>query len=427
MSAPLPESGVARRPILPGAVRGGFMAAAALFAVDVGFGWIAYAPLGMAYADEGIVAAFLAAILGSAIPALVGGAGPLPGGARPAQTLIFAALMASFLPAAGAEADVTRMLVAGALCVMLAGLIQMGFGWFGLGRAIKFAPMPVLSGFTSGVAVSMGINALLSLFPQGLWSAAGLWGPEGIQKVAFAIGLLFLMRLVFRARPALHWSLVGLLAGLALYHGLAALGGDVALGATLPRVEALHPAFPLALGLQQFSDIAFWGRDLVAILAPALTIAMLNSLETLVVASQQDLQEGTRHDANRVLLGQGLANLLGGMLGALPSAPSQARQKICRLSGGVTPAAGVYFALTMLLLLLVVPFVVHWLPRVVIAAILFYQACSLFDDWTLHQLKLWRSGATAGEARRQLHGNLLVIALVMAVANLVNLLAILST
>jgi len=279
----------------------GLIPALALFATDIGYGWVAFSPLGMQHAHWGIVAAFMAATVGSIVPALVGGTGPMPSGARPAQTLIYASLLLGLV---GSGADLSISLISGAVCVVLAGMLQLGMGLIGLGQAIKYTPMPVLAGFTNGVALSMVLAAGQMLFVShgsGPDASLDLGGLPG--KLGFMFFLLVLMSTIYRLDRRIHWSLIGLVAGIALYQVASHLGQAHWLGRTLPDTSSLHPAFPVFSLAPSDLQAAVGQLPFSELLPAALSIAVRNSLEALVIASQHDLYEGTRHNSNRVLLG----------------------------------------------------------------------------------------------------------------------------
>ncbi|TCJ17170.1 cyclic nucleotide-binding domain-containing protein [Parasulfuritortus cantonensis] len=401
----------------------GAVTALGLFATDVGYGFLAYAGLGHGFANTGIVAAFLASVLGSLVPALVGGSGPSFGGPRPAQTLIFAALLAG-LAGPGGTFDPARVAFVAMACVVQAGLIQAAFGLFDLGRIIRFTPLPVLAGFTNGVALSMMLGALAIIFSAtGGQAGSGPGAVEVLSRLLVALALLLLMYRVQRRLPKLHWSLVGLAAGTLAYFAFGHWLPGLDLGEMLPAVAVATPSsgvaaldFTSAAGLD-------WRRDLLLALVPALSVATLNSLEALVIANQQDLVDGTRHDSRRLLLGQGLANCLCGLLGALPSAPSNSRQLVARQVGGHGRLASVAFAGTMAALLLMTPLFVAWIPKLAVAVLLLYMAGSIVDRWGRMQLRAWWRGEGNAEFQAQVRSNLAVMAVVMAVAVTVNLLA----
>lgn len=402
-------------------IRGGLFVALGLFATDVGYGFIAFNPLGHDYVNAGIIAAFLASAIGSLVPALIGGAGPMFGGPRPAQTLILAALLGN-LARGGVAGHEEHIIFVSVLCITLAGLMQVGFGLLGLGRIIRFTPLPVLAGFTNGVALSMTISAsVIILSGADHASLAALDLPTVLPRVAFVAVLLLLMVSAYSRIPRIHWSLVGLSTGSAFYFLAGHYLSPEVLGGTLPAVTSLHPASGLgAIGFA-IPAVFDWQRDLTLILAPALSLATLNSLESLVIASHQDLQNGTRHDARRVLYGQGIANVLCGLFGGLPSAPSNSRQLVSRQVGGRTQATSIAFAAAMLAILALTPHFLSVIPKIAVAAVLVFMAYSIVDPWGKRQLAAWLSKEGSPEFRAQLRGNLGVMLAVMAIAVATNL------
>ncbi len=407
-------------------LRAGIFTALGLFATDIGYGYLSYAPLGHSFASTGIVAAFLASVLGSLVPALIGGSGPMYGGPRPAQTLIFAALLHGLVTSSGGF-DLDRIIIVGILCVSLAGILQMIFGYLGLGRIIRFTPLPVLAGFTNGVALSMMLSAGLIIFGQNdAHSLGGADTTSMLLRTGVVALVLFLMLRLHKMLPRLHWSLAGLLSGTLIFALASQVVPQLSLGGTLPAVTSLHASSGIAaigFSLPSYYD---WERDLRLVLAPALSLATLNSLESLIIASQQDLAEGTRHDSRRVLIGQGLGNLICGLFGALPSAPSNSRQLVSRQIGGRTWLASVAFGISMLMLLFLTPLFASRIPQTAVAAILLYMAYSIFDPWSRNQLRAWLRNEGRGEFKSQLRGNLWIMLVVMMVTVAVNLVAALA-
>lgn len=373
------------------------------------------------FANTGIISAFLASIIGTLIPAMIRGSGPLFGGPRPAQTLIFAAMISSLVAQGGA--DMNRIVLGGIACVSLAGIFQLCFGLLGLGRIIRFAPLPVLAGFTNGVALSMLLSAIHIIFNGQGNDASVLSVADLAVRVGFGVALLFIMLRLYRLLPILHWSLIGLIAGTLLHMLLGQLAAGPNLGEMLPRVTSLAPGSGIA-ALDFAKSFGFVAkRDLWLIVAPALSLATLNSLESLVIANQQDILYGTSYDSKRVLLGQGIANLLCGLLGGLPSAPSNSRQLVARQMGGTEWSAAIAFALTMAVVLLLTPLFVGAIPKLVVAILLLYMAANIIDPWAKTQLVSWWRNEGDATFRSQLHSNLSVMVAVMGVAVAVNLIA----
>lgn len=403
-------------------LRGGSSAALGLFASDVGYGFIAYAGLGVVFANTGIIAAFMASIVGSLIPALIRGSGPMIGGPRPAQTLIFAAMISS-VAAYGVGADLSRITLAGMACVTLAGLIQAAFGLLGLGRIIRYAPVPVLAGFTNGVALAMIVSAASIIFNGQALAAGQHWAVEIFFRVGFGVVLLFLMARLHRLVPVLHWSLIGLCIGTLAHLLLGQFVADLHLGEMLPAVTSLHPGSGIAaLKFDRPFNIVL-ERDLLLIIAPAVSLATINSLESLVIASQHDIANGLPYDSKRVLLGQGIANVLGGLLGALPSAPSNSRQLVARQMGGKDWSASIVFALVMVVVLLLAPLFVGMVPKLVVAILLLYMAVHIIDPWAKSQILAWWRKEGDADFQSHLRSNLSVMAVVMGVAITFNLVA----
>ncbi|MBK6744773.1 MAG: SLC26A/SulP transporter family protein [Hydrogenophilales bacterium] len=407
-------------------MNGGLFVALGLFASDIGYGYIAYAPLGHDYANTGIIAAFLASMLGSLIPAFIRGSAPMFGGPRPAQTLIFAALLGT-VAASSSQNSALLVPVAAMACVSLAGMIQIAFGLLGLGRIIRFTPVPVLAGFTNGVALSMILSALLIILDAENASAWLTFDSNIPARLAFVALLLLWMFWLYRRMPSVHWSLTGRLFGAGLHAGLMSWVPGVSLGEMLPPLTSLQPASGItALNMHGLPAID-WIAVLKLVIAPALSLATLNSLEALVIANKQDNNDNSRHDDKRMLLGQGLANIACGVLGALPSAPSNSRQLVAKQMGGDGWSASIAFAVAMLVVLLVMPALSGYIPKIAVAALLIYMALSIFDPWAKNQIQAWwRREGDAG-FRHQLRSNIAVMLVVMSIAVLTNLVAAMAT
>lgn len=403
-------------------LRGGVSAAVGLFASDVGYGFIAYAALGILFANTGIVAAFMASIIGSLIPALIRGSGPLIGGPRPAQTLIFAAMI-SDIAAYGVGTDLSRIILGGMACVTVAGIFQTAFGLLGLGRIIRYAPVPVLAGFTNGVALSMVVSSASIIFNGQASSAESQWATDIFYRVGFGATLLFLMMQIHRLAPALHWSLIGLIIGTLGHLLLGQFISDLHLGEMLPAVTSLNPESGIAaLNFDRPFNITL-ERDLLLIVAPAISLATINSLESLVLAYQHEIAHGIPYDNRRVLVGQGIANIVGGLLGALPSAPSNSRQLVARQMGGKDWSASIAFAFTMVAILLLTPLFVGAIPKLVVAVLLLYMAAHIVDPWAKSQILSWWRKESDADFQSHLSSNLSVMAVVMGTAIAFNLVA----
>lgn len=232
----LPFPGAGTRP-LGRRLRGSAVAAVEFLAADVGFGMMA-APFGPGHLADGVAAAFLTTVVGSLVLTLVRGAGAFPAGPHSAQMLIIATLIATLLGHSAQPPAFSHVVFMVGMCVALAGLVQMGFGALRLGRVIKFIPLPVLSVFFNGVALSMALASLKGIFPAGAAYSISEMGA----RLLFAVALLAFMVWSFRRREQFHWSLAGLVGGRALFYLLGAFDLAAPLGERLPAADNLLPS-----------------------------------------------------------------------------------------------------------------------------------------------------------------------------------------
>lgn len=269
------------------------------------------------------------------------------------------------------------------IATLLAGFMLLFMGMARLGAVIKFIPYPVIIGFTAGIAVVIWV---------GQWQYfLGLPAPQGAH---FHEKLLFL----FRTLPDFNVTTT-LLAGASLLVLL-----FVNKLAFLKRVPAPLIALVFATGLQtifHFSDVATIGSAfggipqglpsfkipvlsfdrIIELIGPAFTIAMLGAIESLLSAVVADGMTGTRHNSNRELIGQGIANIFAPLFGGFAATGAIARTATNIRNGGNSPLAGVVHSLTLVLIILFLAPMAKNVPLAVLAAILFIVA------WNMSEMK----------------------------------------
>lgn len=266
------------------------------------------------------------------------------------------------------------------MATMMAGVLLVVLGATGLGSAVKFIPQPVVIGFTNGIAITIASTQLRDMFGlqmtgvpadflpkmQALVAAAGTWS-----HAATALGfgtLLFLIvwrRLAFRV-PGYIIVLVATTAASAL------IG--------LP-VETIGSRFGGIAGTLPHIVVPKFRADLVlTLLSPALTIAMLGSVESLLSAVVADRLGGDRHNPNVELIAQGVANIVSPLVGGLPATGALARTATNIRSGARTPVSGMIHALTLLLVLLVAAPLARFVPLATLAGILLMVAYQM-GEW----------------------------------------------
>ena len=261
--------------------------------------------------------------------------------------------------------------------VIMGGLLQVLLGISRIGRFVAYTPHVVVSGFMSGIGIIVMLMQSLPLLgmpaaPGGALGAIRAW-PElaaNVNTGAFAIGAftlavgIFWPRRFARRLPApLVALLAGTLLGLFWLHD-APIIGQVPIG--LPQLQFEMPT------------AAF----VASALEPAVILALLGSVDSLLISLVADSLTGTRHNPNRELVGQGIGNVAAGLIGGLPGAGSPLLTMTNIHAGGRTPVASAVFALLVLALLLGLGRFVEPIPHAVLAGILIKIGWDIVD-WRL--------------------------------------------
>ena len=266
------------------------------------------------------------------------------------------------------------------LCTFMAGVMLVLLGTTGLGTAVDYIPRPVLVGFTNGIAVLIASTQVRDLFGLAVPQPAGEFLPRLFQNVAAlptlspaaaATGIAALVVIVafHRWMRRVPGTVVALVAGTAAVW---------AIGIDLPTVGSRFGDVPA--GLPRPVPLPF-GADLVhRLLAPAVTVAMLGAIESLMSASVADRMAGGKHNPNVELVAQGIANMASPWFGGLPATGAIARTATNIRSGGRTPVAGMIHALTVLAVLVFAAPLARLVPLAVLAAILMVVAWHM-GEW----------------------------------------------
>jgi SulP family sulfate permease len=327
-------------------------------------------PLGMAFAiasgvkpEYGIYTTIVAGILIS----LCGGSRYQIGGPTGAFIPILFAIVMQY----GYE----NLLIAG----FMAGIMLVLMGLFRLGALIRYIPRPVTIGFTSGIAViifSGQIANFLGLsvekhedFLSNMREIAVHIAEVNVYSVLTAAiclaFLLFMPRFVPKLPPALFGLLASTLVAMLFFEDKVATIGSV------------YGAIPDALPELRFPELT-WER-VEMLLQPAFVIAMLGGIESLLSAVVADGMTGGRHNSNRELIGQGIANLVTPLFGGIPATGAIARTATNIKNGAVSPMSGIIHGVVVLLVLLVfAPFASH-IPLAGMAPILMVVAWNMSE------------------------------------------------
>ena len=258
--------------------------------------------------------------------------------------------------------------------VIMAGVIQIVLGAIKMGRYVAYTPYSVISGFTSGVGV---IIVLLQVLP--ILGAGSLGGGTvgailampaamgGINFHSLAIGVITLMVGVYwpkKLRRFLPPSLAALIVGTLL--GLVWLTGSPLIG-------------EVPTGLPDIIDTHTVLQHLVSSFQPALVLALLASINTLLMSLIADSITRTTHKPNRELMGQGVGNIVSGLFGGMPGAGNIPATVVNARIGGRTPVSGVLCSLVLLTLVLGLGSYVGQIPHAVLAGILMKVGWDIID------------------------------------------------
>ncbi len=351
---------------------------------SIAFGSLVYAPFGPQYAAAGAAAGIIGSIVLGVVAPILGGTRRLVSGpCAPA-----AAVLAAFaLQLAGRGIPPEHALLLIALASLLGGAFQFLFGAIGGGRLIKFIPYPVAAGYLSGVSLLIVLSQLPKLLglAHGASLSGGILRPELWSAPSLIIGAATMGATLLgpRLSKKIPPSILGLLAGIAAFLALSAWDRRLFSASDNPLlIGAIPSAGPEAVGaaLRRWADWdLFTAADFRLAAGPAVTLSILLSIDTLKTCVFMDSLNEARHDSNRELAGQGVANFASALCGGLSGA-GQMGATLVNISGGAqTDLSAVLEGLFCLLVFAFFGRLIAWLPVAALAGILIVVAHRMFD------------------------------------------------
>jgi SulP family sulfate permease len=277
-------------------------------------------------------------------------------------------------------------------CTIMAGVMLVILGATGMGAAVKFIPRPVVIGFTNGIALLIASTQIKDFFGLKIEKIPGEFFARA-EALAAGFGTL--------SFPATILALCTL--GLILFCTkflkrvpgpiAAMLGGTVAVLLLKLPVETIGTRFGgIPRGLPSLQMPEFHLSSLPHLFVPALTVAMLGAIESLMSAVVADRMTGDRHNPNVELIAQGIANIASPLFGGLPATGAIARTATNVRAGAQTPVSGLIHALTLLAVLLFAAHLASYIPLAVLSAILLVVAYNMGEWREIPQLlKLTKS------------------------------------
>lgn len=313
--------------------------------------------------EKGLITAIIAGFFIS----FLGGSRVQVGG----PTGAFVVIVYGIIEKHGIEGLIIATLMAGAILILM-GLLKFG-------DLIKFIPCTITTGFTTGIAVvlfSTQVKDFLGLNIDNVpsefihkWSAY-ISNISTAKVTTIIIGLLSLLIMVYwpKVNKTIPGSLVALIIATVLVKFLG-----------LP-VETIGDRFgEISSSIPMPKLVSVSGDTLINLINPAITIAVLAGIESLLSAVVADGMIGKKHNSNMELVAQGVANIASALFGGIPATGAIARTAANVRNGGRTPVAGVVHAITLLLIMLVFMPLAKMIPMTTLAAILIIVSYNMSD------------------------------------------------
>ena len=401
----------------PGDFWGGLASMLVALPAAVAFGVTVYSAISPQYAVFGALAGILgAAALGLIAPTFGGTDRLISAPCAPAAAVLSAFAIELVQQGVAPSSIVLLLTVLG----ILTGLIQMFIGFLGAGRMIRYIPYTVVSGYLSGV----GLIIIGSQIPRFVgasqdtawWTAAispDLWD---LRSIAIGGSTVIVALLVHRLTKTVPSTILGIVAGILVYFGLAnsdasmmTLAGN---GLVLGSFDAFGDGVvgTIAGRWREIGELKL--AQVAALTGSALTLAALLSIDTLKTCVVIDQMTRTRHEPNRELFAQGLANIVSSAIGGIPGAGTMGATMVNLSSGAQTRMSGIIEGALVLVAALLLNAFIAWIPVATLAGVLIVIGLRMIDT---EPLRFLESRATVFDFA--------VVVVVIAVALTVGLIA----
>lgn len=260
------------------------------------------------------------------------------------------------------------------IATLMAGCFLVMFGLFRLGTIIKYIPYPIVVGFTSGIAVTIfttQIKDLLGLtIPQVPSDFIEKWACyvhhfSTIDPWSAVVGIVSVV--IIMITPKFFKRIPGSLIAIIVMTVAALLLRQYA---GVHTIETIGDRFSISNQLPQAQLPQLSWTTIRGLMGPAITIAILGAIESLLSATVADGVIGDHHDSNTELIAQGIANLASPLFGGIPATGAIARTMTNINNGGKSPVAGIVHALVLLLIFLFLMPLAQYIPMACLAGVL---------------------------------------------------------
>ena len=276
------------------------------------------------------------------------------------------------------------------VATILAGVFLILLGVFHLGTIIKYIPYPIVVGFTSGIAVTIFTTQVKDLFGLSIgevpadfiekWIAyARHFGSLDLWSTGVGVASVAVIALSPKLTRKIPGSLLAIVVMTAGVYVLKQYG-------IATQVETIGDRFLIKAELPGMNVPDLNWESIKQLVSPAITIAVLGAIESLLSATVADGVIGDHHDSNQELVGQGIANILSPIFGGIPATGAIARTMTNINNGGRTPVAGIVHAVVLLLIFLLLMPLAQYIPMACLAGVLVIVSYNMSGWRTFLQL-----------------------------------------
>jgi len=347
-------------------------------------------PLALAFGEQtelGAIAGLYGAIALGVIAALLGGTKTQISGPTAPMTVVAAVMIIEAIEATGSFEKAMPLIICS---FILAGFLQALMGFLKLGKYIKYIPYPVVSGFMSGIGIIIIITQIFPFIGAQSPSGGTLGTIGSIRQIpelinvwsvviaVITVAIIYLSPVITKKVPATLVAL--LLVSVSAYFFVPSdlilkinSNGPIPTGLPVVHLDFIHA----------FTN---W-KVFIRIFEYAFTLAALGSIDSLLTSVVADNITKTKHNSNRELIGQGVGNMVAGLIGGLPGAGATMRTVININSGGRGRLSGVIAGVLLAAILLGLGTLVGHIPNAVLAGILVTVGIGIIDYKGIRHIK----------------------------------------
>ena len=277
-----------------------------------------------------------------------------------------------------------------AIATVLAGIFLILLGLFRLGTIIRYIPYPIVIGFTSGIALTIFTTQIKDLFGLTIDGAVpadfiSKWGVyfehfSSIDLPTTIVGILSVA--IIALTPMVSKKIPGSLIAIIIM----TIVGVIMTNFFGIHVDTIGDRFQINPNVPEATVPALTWVSIKGLISPALTIAILGAIESLLSATVADGIIGHRHNSNQELIGQGIANIISPIFGGIPATGAIARTMTNINNGGKTPVAGIIHAIVLLLIYFFLMPLAAYIPMACLAGVLVMVSYNMSGWRTIRQM-----------------------------------------